>query len=396
MKQVVAWVGWVALGSSLAAYSQGRPEPGSVEGLALRLQSTDVVLTWPSDPRESFLVLSRSNAAPETLWTVLANPLRAAPLTNRTTFHDAGGGLRARSAPAGSSLLDLYRVLVVPDFWFNLEGIRLDGGPLQRGEDFIPFYYGNPGRDGSTRIFGLHVELVIDAESATAEAAIALQGTAAESIERVNFGTRKDPRYAYVTGFWLQHELLANGSHTLQLRTSLHLNNIVGLGEQFLTLTNSPVRIWTTNAITFPTWVSEVGANLRIQAQSAEPRVNWRINIRDHQGALLARKTGTTTNGEIGWTWDLRDRHGTLHDTLEGDPFFQPTITTWPMGETPKGSQLLLELPKPENRRSWWDQRLGSRFVRKPPTLEEYRHRAIYAGENPLMDLVPPRPWRLP
>ncbi|MBI5383570.1 MAG: hypothetical protein HZA90_02675 [Verrucomicrobia bacterium] len=287
----------------------------------------------------------------------------------------------------------MYRVLVLPDFWFDMEGVRLDGGPQQCGEDFIPFYFGNPGRDEFSRVFGLHVDLVIDAGRITEDETIGLQDAVTEGIERVNFGTVKNPRWLYTAGFWLRHNRLGNGLHTLQLRTSLHLNNVVGAGEQFLTLSNSPVRVWTTNSIMFPNWNSEVGGNWRFQAKSAEPRVNWRIDIRDHKGKLLASKTGTTTNGEIGWTWDLRDRKGKVHDTLEDDPYFQPSVTIWPLGETPKGSQLLTRFPKARDSNSWWWQRLGSKYVRKPPTPDEV---PMSAEENRPINRVAPRPLELP
>jgi hypothetical protein len=385
----------VLLCCALAAYSQDPPEPGSVEGLSLRIESTNVVLTWPSDPRESFLVLGRSNAMPETQWTILANSLRASPLTKQTNFRDAGGAALAQPGQSTYNLLGFYRVIVLPDFWFNVDEVRLDGGPQRCGEDFIPFYHGNPGWDEFSRIFGLHVDLVIDAERATEEEAIALPAAVDEDIERVNFGTMKKPRWVPVSGFWLRHDLLANGPHTLQLRTSLRLNNLVGLGDQFLTLTNSSVRVWTTNSITFPDWTSEVGANMRITAKSTERRANWRIDIRDHKGKLLARKTGTTTNGDIAWTWDLRDRNGDLHDDLDKDPWFQPSITTWSISDSPKGGELLTKFPKMTDSRNWWVRRLGKRYTRKTLTPEEYRKRALYGDENPLRDQVPPRPLSL-
>lgn len=390
---LAAWVGCLAL--SPAACSQDSLEPGSLEGLLARIDSTNVVLSWPSDPRESFLVLSRSNAMPETPWMVLANPLRAAPRTNLTTFYHAGGGARAQSGQAHSNLLDLYRVLVLPDFWFNMEGVRLDGGPQQCGADFIPFYYGNPGRDEFSRIFNLHVDLIIDGDRATEEEAIAAQTAVDEAIERVNFGTTRNPRWRCTAGFWLRHDMLANGFHSLQLRTSLHLNNLVGTGEQLLTITNPAVRVWTTNSVTFPNWNSEVGGNMRVAAKSAEPRVNWHIDIRDHEGRLLASKTGTTTNGDIGWTWDLRDTKGNLRGDLDTDPYLSPSVTVWPLDKEASGSHRRDKRTQNADSESWWAQRLGPRLVRKPATTpEEQRNRASSAG--PLKDQVVLRPLRLP
>lgn len=132
---------------------------------------------------------------------------------------------------------------------------------------------------------------------------------------------------------------------------------------------------------------------MSVEAKSTEPRVNWRIEIRDHKGNLLTSKTGRTTNGEIAWTWDLLDQHGKPHDSPEDDPFFQPSITTWPLEETAKEGQLLTPVPAERDSRSWWVRRLGSQFVRNRPTAAEHRK---FLAANPLMDQVPPRPLRMP
>ncbi len=386
----------LALSTAFAVDQQATSESDNVRGLSLHTQSTNVVLAWPSDPRESFLVLARSNPAPETLWAILTNHMPATSGTNCTTFLDIGGASHDQVVYMNTNLPDLYRVLLIPDFWLNPEGVQLDGGPQHCGGDFLPIYDGTSETDPYKRPFNLHVELVVDSERATEEEAIDLRAAVDDAVERVNLGTLKHPRWICATGFWLQHDLLANGPHTLQLRTLLRLNLLVGPGEQFLTITNPSVRVVTTNAITFPEWNSQVGGNWRFAAKSTEPRVNWRIEIRDSKGLLLINKTGSTTNGVISWIWDLRDAKGTLHDDFNKDQSFSPSVTTWPLDQKEGANHDEQQPSKDQGAQNWWVQRLGVGFIRKKSTSEEDRAKPPSAQDGPRGNQVESRPLALP
>jgi hypothetical protein len=210
-------------------------EPASVEGLSFRTVSANVVLEWPSQPRESFAVLWRSNPTPETPWVVLSSQLRARSDTNRTTFCHIGASARAQNMLTNSGLPDLYRVFVIPDFWFDMEWITLTGGPKNPGEDFLPFYYGSR----VTGVFKPRTELLVDGEPA------GVGSTLDEDMQRVNFGTVDKPQWAYAAGFWFDHGAFAGGEHTLQLQSLLALNSFVGDWSWSVTLTNRPVRVRT-------------------------------------------------------------------------------------------------------------------------------------------------------
>ena len=108
------------------------------------------------------------------------------------------------SEPDSSSLTNFYRVFVVPNFWFDLNGVLLSGGPKSPGEDFIPIYYGTT----ETGIFRPQVQLVVDGESDAGY-------SGDDDIELVNFGTPDKPRWLYATGFWFSHDRFNNGAHTL-------------------------------------------------------------------------------------------------------------------------------------------------------------------------------------
>ena len=352
--RIIALTACLYLLAAFAAKAQDQSRSNSVQGLSIRMDSTNVT-------------------APLRLDCALTNRLPALPVANTTTFLDPGGTARLQSGQSKSNLLDLYCVLLVPDFWSNPGGAVLDGGPQKSGADFLPIYTGTPETDEFLRPFVLHVDLVVDSERATEEEAIDLKAAVDDAVERVNLGTLANPSWAYATGFWLQHDLLANGPHTLQLRTLVELNTLVGPGEQFLTVTNASVRVLTTNAVTFSDWGSGLGGSLKFAGKSTEPRVNWRIEIRDSKDHLLTTKTGSTTNGNITWIWDQRDNQGKLHDDLQSDPYFLPSVTTWPLGQSSPGEAREKPSITGQANQSWWVQRLGHDFVRKrPPHKTEY------------------------
>ena len=84
---------------SVAAASENG-EPESVTGPRVHAESTNVWLSWPSDLRESFMILWRSDGALEARWIVLADCLRASSRSNQTCFCDSGGRARTRAAQA--------------------------------------------------------------------------------------------------------------------------------------------------------------------------------------------------------------------------------------------------------------------------------------------------------
>ena len=110
-------------------------EPASVRGLSINAESTDIVLVWPSNPNESFVVLWQSNAAPEASWIALTNQLPASRDANCTSFCDAG---RVADSHDRKAFAELHRVFVIPDFWFDMNAVALAGGPKKQGENNSP------------------------------------------------------------------------------------------------------------------------------------------------------------------------------------------------------------------------------------------------------------------
>ena len=87
----------------------------AIEGLKISVQSSNVVLSWPSTNTETYIVQYRPTLTPDSSWQTLADNLAAANSTNITRFvhsnsvqyapagSGGGGGNIALLAPSGMS-----------------------------------------------------------------------------------------------------------------------------------------------------------------------------------------------------------------------------------------------------------------------------------------------------
>jgi hypothetical protein len=123
-----------------------------------------------------------------------------------------------------------YRVFATPDFSFDMAGVTLSGGPKNPGQDFLPVRY----QTNWTGIFEPQVFLLVDGRD---------EGYGSWGTERVNFGTIKRPLWRDEPGVWLWHDQLPNGTHKLQLLTSISMNNLIGEQSQVFALSNPPVHV---------------------------------------------------------------------------------------------------------------------------------------------------------
>ncbi|HWD93685.1 MAG TPA: hypothetical protein VG938_15185 [Verrucomicrobiae bacterium] len=218
----------------------------SVTGIAFRAQASDMVLAWPSTPLESFAVLWRSNSTIETPWATLTN-LIAASAKGLTEFHDRGALLRTPGLKTNADFADLYRVIVIPDFWADMKGAILEGGPNNPGEDFLPFYFGTDKMD----YLKPEVQLFVDGQDDP-------EDSGDVDILRVNRGTMEKPQWIYATGIWFAHDRLSEGEHVLQLRSLCRLDYLMERGQS-ITLTNKPVRVKIKNSQKHSWWNQRLG-----------------------------------------------------------------------------------------------------------------------------------------
>jgi len=143
-----------------------------------------------------------------------------------------------------------------------------------------------------------------------------------------DFGTPGNPDVQWTHGIWFYSDRLTNGIYQLQLQTTLQLDGQLTDATPFLTMTSSEFSTMLSNPIVFKTWNNLlVGTNHTFKAQTTIFPATWEIEVFDANGQWVTGQTGTTTNGNISWTWDLHDDLGNLRDNIEADPFFDPYVT---------------------------------------------------------------------
>jgi hypothetical protein len=374
----------------------GLAKAAAMDDLRITVQDTNVILSWPSAGYQVFVVRYRTNLQPESAWVVLTNSYPATPNTNRTQFihfgavapptgGGGGGGGSGGSPPAPLYVAGLagpvtattelgadrpkrpkqarppdasgrkvempplppwppepwrrqgqansreitlqsasswsltsgtgfYQVILAPDFWFDYSQWE-----FTEGWEFMPVYLGVPAE------LLANAELVVDGQRFP-WAELAYE-------EEYNFGTTEHPDIHPTYGMWFNHDRLPNGQHTLQLRTAIHLNNLKVEGTPTLPLTAPAFTSTVNNPISFDLWHDGIVGNSHLfRAKTTLHPANWQLDIYDANGELVTSHTGSTTDGSMAWTWDLRDTSGNLRDDLDYDPFFDPWLTVTATG----------------------------------------------------------------
>ncbi len=223
-----------------------------------------------------------------------------------------------------------FRVFLVPDFFYDYAQYH-----FSYGVEFLPIYLG------------------VDAQ-AVPNAQILVNGQvfpyARYTQAQYDFGTPGNPNVQWTYGIWFYSDRLTNGTYQLQLRTTLQLDGALTDTTPFLTLTNPAVSIVVSNPIVFKTWNNLlVGTNHTFKAQTTIFPATWEIDVFDANGQWVSGQTGTTTNGNISWTWDLYDDFGNLRDNVEADPYFDPYVTLISAGGTVQRPAPLSALDYPYN-----------------------------------------------
>lgn len=215
--------------------------------------------------------------------------------------------------------MGLYQVLLVPDTWFDYSQDQ-----FTEGWEFVPVYLDVDGD------MVAQMELLVDGQPFP---------HVEFALEWYNFGTPQNPDWAWTYGLWVNHDRMANGVHPFRLRTTLHLSSAPSELSDDLTMTAPAFTSTVNNPITFTTWNDNITGNSHVfrTATTSYP-ADWQIDVYDVSENWVQSASGYTTNGEIVWTWDLRDSTGTLRNDLDIDPYFDPRVTITPSGSR-SGSQ---------------------------------------------------------
>ncbi|MBI5383572.1 MAG: hypothetical protein HZA90_02685 [Verrucomicrobia bacterium] len=339
-------------------------------------QGTDVVLSWPSSPGQQFVVQFRETVDTNSAWTTLTNGLSAAADTNYTTFIHAavlpesgqqmqaeGGAAtqkvqlsaeelealraerkaeaekaiawltaqlyeaaakaqawrdevaknpallqaaRQQAATASAATLDsssgccgFYRVLKVPNWAFNLTNYTYDG----------PTFF--------TVDFGDYLERIDNCE-------VLLNGEPSPFAEFMPYVDGGETNW----GMGIYFDRMPSGTYQIQLRSTVRWSDDLSPETAYLVLSNRTSSIVVENQVIFTNWNEAIqGDTYTLRAQTANTDTDWQIDIYDAWDNYVNSGSGHTYNGQIAWTWNLRDTSGILRDDLDNDPFLVSYIT---------------------------------------------------------------------
>lgn len=357
----------------------------AVEGQALEIQGTNLVLSWPSQGYESYLIQYRQTLDESTPWTQLTNSYHANS-TNRTTFTIYG--VVSPPAPGGSSFagdgdsaspseiavsdsvelmampkdgsgdavpLALYPVgydtnnLIIFEAQvrhFRSRSVSTAGqvsenGPGENGplDDPPP---DDPPSSGFYRVFHIP-DWSFNITNYTYDGPTFLPVDFADYMDRVDdvrvlLDGQTTPYAEFMSydyggqtywGVGVYFDRIASGTHQIQLQSTLLLTTEQSdSGPYYLVLSNRVAPITIDNQVTFTNWEYLVwDTNHTFNAQTKTLDTDWYIDIYDAYSGYVNGGSGHTTNGQIAWTWDLTDTYGIPRDSLDADPFFQPEIT---------------------------------------------------------------------
>lgn len=254
----------------------------AIEGIKISVQSSNVVLSWPSVTNETYLAQYRPALNSTSSWQTLTNYFLARAGTNLTTF-----------SSARSNNIGFYRVV----------------------------------RNG-VHVFGLTNGMVLSGE---VQLPIEFVLASTDTIAGVTFYAYDSP----LTG--ASAETNAAGAWVLNWNTTMMPNGNYDLGTEvdFVTddpATNFPVMVTVSNAISFPNYFTRIfGNQMWIYAESTMPNANCYVDMYDESSNYLGTfYVSTDSNGVVSFLWDLTDGNGHTFDSTNFYGVF--TISTGSSG----------------------------------------------------------------
>jgi hypothetical protein len=131
-------------------------------------------------------------------------------------------------------------------------------------------------------------------------------------------------------GMGIYFDRFPNGTHTIQLISTLRLSDTLDDNTSYLVLSNLTRTITVGNTITFTNWDYLILSNTyTFQAQSMITNVNWEIDIFDANNNFVNSQTDSSSDGNIQWIWDLTDYTGASR-VDDSDPFFFAEVSVTP------------------------------------------------------------------
>jgi hypothetical protein len=244
----------------------------AIEGLKVSVQSTNILLSWPSATNETYIAQYRPSLTSTSSWMTLTNYLPAATNATVTFFSNS---------PAGTNRTAFYRVV----------------------------------RDGA-HIYGLTNNSTLSGE---VQMPIEIAVDSTDHIESVTFFNSADDSpvigasaYTNSAGGWVfdwNTSMVENGSNNIYAEVDF-------TGDDPVSSDNLPVSLNVSNIISFPNYFTRIfGSQMWIYAETI-PDVSYEIDMYDEGTNYLGSFTGSADDsGEISFIWDLTDGEGDTFDS---------------------------------------------------------------------------------
>jgi hypothetical protein len=285
----------------------------AIEHLAVSVQSTNAVLSWPSATNETYIVQFTTNLNLSYPWLTVTDFFPAASsgvVTYFTNFNSVvyppfvagntnGGDINpndTNSATSGtntfSSTTGFYRV--VRDGAYI---VGLTNGTLWSGTVTLPVELGNA--SGSVSTLSLTENETPVGNSIQTAPAISPLALVVDTTQ------------------------MSNGVH--QVSASARWDDTNG---NLWEADSPPVSVTVSNEISYPNWMpffGELDNSLLIRATSAHTNTDWYIDVYDSTYSYIGTFGGHTDDGDIEVGWDLIGPYGEPHTN---DNFFVFYITT--------------------------------------------------------------------
>jgi hypothetical protein len=300
----------------------------AITNSAIAISGTNVVLSWPSQGYESYLVQYRPTLAPSDSWSQMANAYPANS-TNRTTFTiygvvsspssgggtNSGGGnipipipgdTNSYSGGTDTNVMPVqagfFRVFHIPDFLADFSNYTFDG------PTFVPVDFASPDAP------------VDNVESST----VFINGQPTDIATLIPYVISGVTNW----GMGIYFDRLPNGTNTIQLITTVRQSDTLNDQTPYMVFSNAPAAINIGNFVTYTNWADLALSNTyTFNAHCKYTNIDWEIDIYDVNSQLVNYQTGHSDDGNISWTWDFTDDNGDSRVSGNSDPFFYPYIT---------------------------------------------------------------------
>jgi hypothetical protein len=365
-----------------------------IENLKITVQCPDVVLSWPSQAGETYIVQYRPTLNTNTPWMTLTNNLPAATGTNWTSFihanviadcpppeAPAGGGaqaasswtsmseeervarraeLRKRAEAMAEYLMAMLREAVARaqaqrERWAR-EGrptphaapsqAQLDSPQAAESQSVPNAGFYRVVRNGvhligltnGTALSGI-VPVVFEAgydQGSLSSVTLSANGTAIEGTSMVA------PPFSQPPAFLFDTRRLNNGSYSLQAAGMWLIPTTNVYDPGYIQSYSPSVSVNIYNSIFYPDWVQEYRADLLLmKLRSAQANVDWQIDVYGGAGDYVGSFADHSADGVIDFAWDLRDPNGVPRN----DNTFTTVTSVTPSGFAPAAAAVQTNPP---------------------------------------------------